>query len=240
MKKLLIILAVIVLLIGCHGPQKNEWMYLFEGNGLDDWVVKCKPEDKNKRYWYVEDSVIVANSLGDKEHDYIWLMTKREYTNFVLELDFMAFKNISGNSGVQIWSRYDEVNYWLNGPQVDIHPSGYWRSGFMWDETRGNQRWIFPDIPMGKWVDESMVLNKAPFYFADDNKWNHLRVEAAGLKVKTWLNGILITDFDGTEILDDAIHEKYDIVGKEHIALQIHTKDELKIKYKNIRIKKLF
>jgi len=222
---------------GCQGPRNNEWVYLFDGRDLNNWVVKCKPRDKDKTYWYVEDSAIVADSLSDPDHDYIWLTTKKEYTNFVLELDFMAFKNSPGNSGIQISSRYDEINYWLDGPQIDIHPSGFWRTGFMWDETRGNQRWIFPDIPMGKWVDNSMAINQSPFYFAEDNKWNHMRIEVVDLKVKAWLNDSLVTDFDGSKILNDAIHEKYDIVGKGHIALQIHTKDELKIMFKKIRIK---
>ena len=238
-QKLILTLCGIVLFVnsGCQGPRQHEWVHLFDGSSLDNWIVKCKPQDKKKTYWYIEDSAIVADSLGDPDHDYIWLMTKNQYSNFVFELDFMAFKNSPGNSGVQIWSRYDDINYWLNGPQIDIHPSEYWRSGFMWDETRGDQRWIFPDIPMGEWVDESMVINEFPFYFADDNKWNHLRVEARDLNVKAWLNGVLITDFEGSGILNDGIHEKYDIVGKGHIALQIHTQDELKIKFKEIRIK---
>ena len=148
----------------------------------------------------------------------------------------MAFKNSTGNSGIQISSRYDDVNYWLDGPQIDIHSPGPWRTGFMWDETRGNQRWIFPDIPMGKWVDSSMAINESPFYFADDNKWNRMRVEVNDLKIKAWLNNIQITDFDGSAILTDAIHEKYDVAGRGHIALQIHTGDELKIKFREIRI----
>ena len=113
------------------------------------------------------------------------------------------------------------------------------RTGFMWDETRGNQRWIFPDIPKDEWVDSSMAINKFPFYFEDDNKWNHLRVEALDLKVKAWLNDVLVTDFDGSEILNDSIHKKYDVVGKGHIGLQIHTKDELKIKFREIRVKEI-
>ena len=50
----------------------------------------------------------------------------------------------------------------------------------MWDETRGNQRWIFPDIPDGEWVDSTMALARPQFYIADDN-WNEMKVYTDGV-----------------------------------------------------------
>jgi len=213
---------------------------LFNGEDLSGWKVKCVQADKDKSYWKAVDGIIEANSIGDKKHDYMWLMTEKEYGNFILQLKFKAFRGNPGNSGVQIRSRYDDAEEWLDGPQIDINPKGPWRTGMMWDETRKTNRWIFPDLPKGKWVDSTMILNPAPFnYDGDPEAWNELEIKAKGMRIKAWLNGVLITDMKGKGILDDAIHQKYGVGTKGHIALQIHIRDELKMQYKDIEIREL-
>ncbi len=60
---------------------------------------------------------------------------------------------------------------------------------------------------------------------------------AGGLKIKTFVNGNLVTDFDGTGILDDEIHLQKNVGISGKIALQLHAHDELLIRYKDIKIK---
>jgi hypothetical protein len=144
--------------------------------------------------------------MGHPDHDYVWLQSVKEYEDFELSFEFQAFRNSPGNSGIQVRSRYDEESYWLNGPQIDIHPPGFWRTGMMWDETRGNQRWIFPEIPEGEWVDSTMALNQHTLYFSGDNpEWNYMKVTVIGTHIEAWLNDVMITDYDGKGILDDDI-----------------------------------
>ena len=219
---------------------KEEWFTLFNGKNLDGWTVKCKPEDKSKNFWTVRDGYIEVNSLGDKDHDYMWLMSDKEYKNFSLKLKFAAFKDSPGNSGVQIRSRYDDEEGWLDGPQVDIHPTGPWRSGMIFDETRGILRWIYPDIPKGKWVNESMQLKTAAFYYSDDElQWNELAITVDGWKIVTYLNGTQVTDFNSKELLTTKHHKKYKVGKKGFICLQLHNKDELRMLYKDIMIREL-
>lgn len=218
-------------------PQK-EWIQLFNGTDLSGWEIKAKPEDQLKDFWIVRDGYIEANSLGDPDHDYIWLYSEKEYGDFELIFKFQAFADSPGNSGIQVRSRYDTLTYWLNGPQIDIHPPGSWRTGMMWDETRGNQRWIFPDIPDDEWVDSTMALSETPFYLNNEN-WNEMKVLAHGNKIEAWLNGGQITDYDGTGTLDDVLHKQLEVGKKGHIAFQIHTGDELKIRYKDIFIREI-
>jgi len=216
------------------------WISLFDGKSLEGWTVKCKPEDQSKQFWKVDQGTILADSLGHKGHDYVWLTTNREYSDFVLQLEFQAFRTSPGNSGVQIRSRYDEHEFWLNGPQIDIHPPGPWRTGMMWDETRGNQRWISPDVPKDKWVDESMARPARIMRFAEDgDAWNQLEISAIGTRIKATLNGVTITDYDGKGLLDDGLHKDKRVGMEGVIALQIHTGDQLKIRYRTIRIKPL-
>jgi hypothetical protein len=220
--------------------QKEEWVSLFNGKNLDGWTVKCKPEDKDKTFWTVKDGYIEVNSMGDKDHDYVWLMTEREYENFVLKLKFAAFKESPGNSGVQFRSRYDEEKWWLDGPQIDIHPQGPWRSGMIWDETRDMKRWIYPDIPKGEWVNESMREKVPDIYYSDDElRWNEMEIIVEGWKVTAFLNGTQITDFNNKELLTGPGHKKFKVGKKGHICLQLHINDELKMRYKDILIMEL-
>jgi hypothetical protein len=213
---------------------------LFNGKTLNGWTIKCKPEDKELavRFWRVDNGAILADSLGHKEHDYVWLATDKEYGDFELRLRFQVGRGINGNSGIQVRSRYDEEAGYLDGPQIDINPPGAWRTGMIWDETRGSQRWLYPNLPKGKWVNEVMTPKGFKFVYGDEaNGWNDLRIVAAGMKIKAWLNDVLVTNCDGTGVLDDAVHQQHKVGRRGIIGLQIHTHDELKIRFKDIRVK---
>ena len=216
-------------------PQK-----LFNGRDLSGWHIKTAPADSAKNYWYVENSWILANSEGDSLHDYVWLLTDLEYGDFELSLKFLPKVNTTGNSGIQIRSRYDDEIYWLNGPQIDIHPPDPWRTGFMWDETKGNQRWIFPDLPDTSWVDPGMRTTPFDFYyFPTDTVWNEMKIRAEGTSIRAWLNGVQITDLQGEGILNDSLHLAGRVGMKGHIALQIHSGDQLHIRFKDLFIKEI-
>ncbi len=221
------------------GPASGE-QPLFNGRDLAGWVVKCKPADAAQAWWRVEDGAIVADSVGRPKHDYIWLLTEREFGDFNLRLRFQAFRDSPGNSGVQIRSRYDDTAGWLDGPQVDINPPAPWRTGMMWDETRGNQRWLFPAVPRGQWVNESQAKPGLALHFAGDQPdWNDLEITARGNRVQVSLNGLQVTDYDGAGTLDDIVHRERHVGGRGHIALQIHIGDQLRIRFKDIRIREL-
>jgi hypothetical protein len=237
MKSIATIFAVCILL-SAQSFAKDQFISLFNGVDLDGWMIKKAPHDSKFTFWRVVDGAIEANSIGHKKHDYVWLASEKEYDDFVLKLKFQAFKKSPGNSGVQIRSRYDDADSWLDGPQIDIHPPGFWRCGMMWDETRENKRWLYPEIPKGTWVDSSMAVPNIQLFFSDDKSaWNDLEVSARGTKFKAVLNGVVIMKWDGGGVLDDDIHRKYNVGMKGHIALQIHKNDELKIRFKDIKIK---
>jgi hypothetical protein len=184
----------------------------------------------------------VCNSLGDPDHDYVWLISDREFADFELRVRFRAFRASPGNSGVQIRSRYDAGEGaprggWLDGPQVDIHPPGPWRTGFIYDETRETRRWICPDLP-----DSRMDRRPAPdgwaFHYAEDGDTeNLLHVLCEGTRIRTFLNGVAIADFDGAGVLDDEDHRRHDVGLNGHIALQLHTGDALHIAFTDVRVR---
>ena len=219
--------------------ESNEkgWQALFNGKDLTGWTVKCKPADRKKTFWKADRGTILADSMGMKGHDYVWLYSAAEYADFILRLRFQVPKTSRGNSGVQIRSRYDDKAGWLDGPQVDIHPAGPWRCGMIWDETRGSKRWLWPKVQKGKWVKPSMAVKGIVFHHAaDGGKWNDLEISAIGTKLRAVLNGVELMKWDGQGTLDDETHRKRNVGLKGHIALQIHRGDRLRIRFKDIRI----
>lgn len=216
---------------------------LFNGRDLSGWVVKCQPRDEQKVFWKVEEGTIVCDSMGRGDHNYVWLMTEQEYDDFELQLKFQVFRDSPGNSGVQFRSRYDSSieGGWLHGPQVDIHPPADmpWRTGLIYDETKGEQRWVFPSLKDWnmdpKYKPEQFVFK----YSGEGDGWNELTIRCQGLKVKTTLNGLVRTDWDGAGVLDNPAHVKHRVGRSGHFALQLHSGDQLRIKFKEVRIRRL-
>lgn len=245
-------ISLLLLVFSCnstpYSDQGEAWIPLFNGKNLDGWEIKAIAQDRQYDFWSVENGAIVVNSLGTPDHDYVWLLSGEEYGDFELQLKFQSYRESPGNSGVQIRSRYDSTGTvagseevgWLDGPQVDIHPQGAWRTGYIYDETRGHQRWVYPSLPDWRMDSATYAPPKFVHYFADESPaWNELRIICQGNQITTIVNGVTISDFDGTGFLDDAYHQKYGIDKKGHIALQLHKDDELKMAFKAIRLKEL-
>jgi hypothetical protein len=216
---------------------EGRWTPLFNGRDLAGWTVKCVAADTNKTYWRIEDGAIVVDSTRDPKHDYVWLMADGEYGDFLLRLRFQPFRGIPGNSGVQIRSRYDDAAGWLDGPQVDIHPPGPWRTGFIYDETRGVRKWIAPSLTKVSDARPEMAPAGVPFRYADDPEpWNDLRILARGTRVIVELNGHVVRDADLAGVLDDAIHRERNVGLRGRIALQLHSRDSLRMRFKDIAV----
>ena len=238
-----------MLLGGCAANSKkcqttdDRQQSLFNGKDLTGWEVKCLAGDRDKEFWNVSNGAIECDSVGKGKHNYVWLITERQFADFELKLKFQVFKSSKGNSGLQFRSRYDESESapnggWLNGPQVDIHSPMPLRTGLIYDETQGVKRWIHPSLS-----DWKIVRDKVPqaalettLKYADNDPdaWNTMTLICDGMKIKTLVNGRLVTDYDATGILDDDQHKKHNVGTKGKFALQLHSGDELLIRFKDI------
>lgn len=232
------LLLAILISTGTQAAQ-NEWVPLFNGMDLSGWSVQCQSKDKGKGYWEAENGAICLDSMGHTDHNYIWLMTDGEYGNFELKLKFEIYKDMTGNSGVQIRSRYDTEAGWLDGPQLDIHPPNPMRAGLIYDETRGTKRWIHPSLEKGNHrIPKEKTNPKVKLIYGEGN-WNEMHIIANGTHIKCIVNGEVASDYDGSGVLDDADHIKYNVGLNGHIALQLHSKSQLKAKFKDIEILEL-
>ena len=231
-------LGLLALLGRAAAAAAEDGVSLFNGRDLSGWAVKGRTNDVAQGFWRVADGCIVADSMGHQGHDYVWLVSDQEYGDFDLELEFQAFRDSPGNSGVQLRSRYDDPAFFLDGPQVDIHPPGPWRTGMIWDETRGSSRWLWPPVPKGKWVDASMAVSNRVWRYSDEGDgWNRLAVSAHGFRLRAVLNGVTVMEWDGAGVLDDEVHRARSVGVRGHLALQIHRNDQLRIRFRNLRIR---
>lgn len=222
----------------CLAPAQ-DWTPLFDGRTLSGWRVEARPADAAREYWKAADGVIVCDSRGRADHDYVWLMTEREFDDFELRLEVRSFRSSPGNSGVQLRSRYDREAQWLDGPQADIHPPAPWRTGLIYDETRGWKRWIHPMLPDWKIGSEHAPARWEWRHADEGSGWNEIRILCAGTRIRTTVNGHVITDRDFAGILDDELHRARRVGLRGHVALQLHTRDDLYIQFRDIAVREL-
>jgi len=167
--------------------------------------------------------------MGHTEHFYILLATNQEYDDFVLRLRIRVERGVTGNSGIQIRSRYNPQTGWMQGPQIDINPPNPPLTGKLWNEGPGPHRWLSNEPVEG-----------LKFFYADEGDgWNDLEITARGMKIKSVLNGLTVVDYDGSGVLDDELHKKHNVGTKGVIGLQLHSFHQLKLRFKDVRIKPL-
>lgn len=157
-----------------------------------------------------------------------------------------------------------EKSHYLNGPQIDIHPPTPYRVGLVYDETIGVQRWIYPnlknwgiqesDANKHSWIWQSLNDDGSYSTLVSDEKtqplsplsdaevkngWNLLKIRAQGDVIQTWVNGHLVTYFEGTTDLNTPFHKKYNVGSTGKISLQLHSGDDLGLQFKDITLDKL-
>ena len=140
------------------------------------------------------------------DNEYGYLSTDEYYDDFILTLEYKQESN--GNSGVFFRSTLDGII--INGWQVEISPPGHDTGGIYESYGRG---WLIKPDPI---KDKSLKYGD----------WNSMKIMVKGDNVKTWLNGV-----EMIHINDQNIGE-----GKGSIALQIHAGDDVKVRWRNIKL----
>tara|TARA_B100001057_G_C22826656_1_gene941698 strand:- start:1484 stop:2077 length:594 start_codon:yes stop_codon:yes gene_type:complete len=140
---------------------------------------------------------------------YGYLSTEQYYDNFILTLEFKQEDN--GNSGVFFRSTLEGTK--ISGWQVEVAPPGNDSGGVYESYGRG---WLIKPDPK---KDKALKMGD----------WNKMKIKVVGDQVTTWLNGTKMIS-----IQDEKIGK-----GKGSIALQIHDGGNIKVKWKNLKVKPL-
>jgi hypothetical protein len=141
--------------------------------------------------------------------EYGYLATMDSFRDFDLTLEFKP--EADGNSGVFFRSSLDGTR--ITGWQAEVAPHGHPTGGIYESYGRG---WLVRP------PEDSGALLKM-------GEWNRLRVHAVGDEVTTWLNGRQMV-----QITDKKIGEAEGV-----IALQIHDGGGIKVRWRNLKVKRL-
>src|SRR5205823_5483787 len=109
--RLALTLAVVLLLThGSRAADTDGWVELFSGKDLTGWVIDGPTEYKDKAdgnkpkpLWTVQDGVIrtTGGAFGSLRYD-------KEYSDFILHVEYRLVKEKGANSGIGIRTRkYD-------------------------------------------------------------------------------------------------------------------------------------
>ena len=216
---------------------KDGWIDLFNGQNLGGWV-QCGGQAS----YAVEDDTIVGTSVLNTPNSF--LCTTKTYGDFILEYDFTVDPKL--NSGVQIRSecldRPKQLEWngkkiqipagRVHGYQVEIDPDvsrGRLWSGGIYDESR--RGWLYPSD--GEQGAQGKAFSEQGRRIFKPQAWNHVRVEAIGASIKTWLNGTPCADI------------KDGLTPRGFIALQVHgIKDDqaragAQVRWRNLRLQEV-
>lgn len=209
---LLVLFASLVL----TARAADGWQSLFNGRDLDGW----EKHGGGATYAVEDDAIVGTNGPGQNT----FLCTAREYGDFELEFEVRLLAPL--NSGVQIRSRArieqrDGVDReFVYGPQIEIERSPG-EAGYIYGERIGG--WMTPEDKL-----------KPHSHFRNDD-WNHYRILAEGPRIRTWINGQLVSD-----LVDEEVYRDH---ARGFVGLQVHsTKAEagtLKVAWRNLRIREV-
>ena len=141
MKRLTLLLCILVISISCKEKQQNkeldsdpmakseipepsidaqeEWTILFDGSSFDNW--KSYLADGVPDSWKIEDGAMVFYPPKEKKNGVSHnLVTKNDYTNFVLSLEWKIAEG--GNSGI-FWGVKEDDKFgqpYETGPEIQV------------------------------------------------------------------------------------------------------------------------
>ncbi|MCM8528983.1 MAG: DUF1080 domain-containing protein [Lentisphaeraceae bacterium] len=188
--------------------KEEGFVKIFDGSSFNGW-------EGDKKWFRIADGAIVAGKSSENIPHNFFLATEKDYYNFELRLQVKMDHSINNNGGIQIRSSRIPNHHEMKGYQADVGMK-YW--GHIYDESR-RKKFIGAPAPFS---EVQKVLK---------SDWNDYTIICKDNKVKTYINGFLVSDYSE----DDAEIAK--VTGK--IAVQIHGGKALEIFYKNIRIKEL-
>jgi Domain of Unknown Function (DUF1080) len=209
-KPLAIILLFSVFFCQNVNGQKAKYHSLFDGKTFNGW------QGDTKNTWRIENGTIVGGSLEKTVPHNDFLVTDREYSNFILKLKIKLTGNEGFiNSGIQFRSkRLSNPDYEMTGYQADWG-KGYWAS--LYDESRRNKTLIAPDsTKINGWIKI--------------NDWNNYEIRAEKNRIRLYINGHITVDY---------IEQDTSIPQTGLIGVQIHGGGKALVQFKDIYIKEL-
>lgn len=210
---------------------KRGWKLLFDGNTINGWRGAYM-EGLPAKGWSVKEGVLSVQESGGGEASFGGdIVTKEEYSNFELQLDFKLTEG--ANSGIKYFV--------IEGlPKTPGSAKGLEYQ--LLDDAK------HPDAKLGINGNRTLASLYDLFPASKDKKsnpigeWNHAYILVKGKHVEHWLNGIKVLEYErgGKEFLAHKAESKFKEIKdfgeypKGHILLQDHGNQ---VFFKNIKIR---
>ena len=206
--------------------RKNGWKLLFNGEKIKEWRgynIETVPD-----CWQVENGALKIMVKGGEENA-LGLISKKEYKNFALSLEFKLTK--AANSGI-LYQVVEDKKYkyaYETGTEYQIIDDKNWKDKLEdWQISGANYAMYSPKVKPFKPVGE----------------WNQVLLVVEGNNVKHYLNGKLVVAYkkhsDEWKKLRNSgkwnNYPDYGIADKGYIVLQNHG---TQVYFRNIKIKEL-
>ncbi|MFT5466881.1 MAG: hypothetical protein ACI8UO_001982 [Verrucomicrobiales bacterium] len=200
-----LLIAALVLPV-CAEDSKSPWIPLFDGESTKGWT----PRAEVTKFEAVDDELHLVSDVN------VWVTSDLKLADFIVEAEVMlppADARKGFNSGLAF--RCTGETGKPKGYQLEIDlakPGGVYGIGL--------GGWLYPGKDQGAEYKERVADAFKPA------EWNLLRVECRGPKIKTFINGKLVADFEDSQSLEG------------YFGIQHHGKGGL-VKFRNLRAKKL-
>jgi hypothetical protein len=210
MKKSNLAVLCILLCALSYQTHAQTWKNLFDGKTLNGWKQLAGKAD-----YKAENGTIVGTTVMNSGNSF--LVTEKEYGDFVLELDAKIESTLS-NSGIQTRSHFNTNGHTgkVYGRQLEIDPSERAWSGGIYDEARRD--WLYP-----------LDLNPKAKTAFKVGEYNHIKIECIGREMKTWINNIPVA-----YVIDTV--DKTGFIGLQVHAVTTKEQEGKKVYFKNIKI----
>jgi hypothetical protein len=209
--------------------QDKGFIKLFDGKTLKGW--KGDPE-----HWKVENGLLIGEVTPQKQlkENTFLIWQGGEVADFELKIQYKISEG--GNSGVQYRSEMVAgLPYAMKGYQADIDGKNEY-TGLNYEERgrgfiarRGEK--VVVDSSGKPLMEQSLGSSDSLAKSLKLNNWNEYHLIVLGNRMQHFINGVLMSD----AIDNDETHRK----SSGLLGLQAHVTPEMRVEFRNIRLKKL-
>jgi hypothetical protein len=202
----------------------NEFVSLFPTDGVPTgWTVRywadVKDRPEQPSLWQVKDGILHGSDPRGT-----WLMSEREYGDFVIEFEFLLGERGNSGFGVRFPSRGDPA---FDGIEVQMVDPRYYPPEYAFEpaELTGG---LYKALP-----PRAQVFKP--------EQWNRYEITCRGSRIKVILNGTLLHDVDLAKETR-AVERGAPLAQRPrrgHIGFQELSRGGSHVQIRNVRIKEL-
>jgi len=203
---------------------ENEFVSLFPADGVPTgWTVRhwadVKDRPEQPSLWQVKDGILHGSDPRGT-----WLMSEREYGDFVIEFEFLLGDRGNSGFGVRFPSRGDPA---FDGIEVQMVDPRYYPPEYAFEpaELTGG---LYKALP-----PRAQVFKP--------EQWNRYEITCRGSRIKVILNGTLLHDVDLAKETR-AVERGAPLAQRPrrgHIGFQELSRGGSHVQIRNVRIKEL-